>query len=91
MKAPTARKVRNRGFEPLRYRTDEGAFTCWIVRETPTRIRVHFIDATSGHERWLPKGELRYMSALPQRHKCASPSCPGYPWKASERAHPCPQ
>lgn len=33
------------------------------------------------------KGSGQTWAAVPL-HKCASPNCPGYPWKASNRAHP---
>jgi len=43
---------------------------------------------------WSPPVEVSYPAAAARApaqpfYKCACPTCPGYPYKASEMAHPC--
>lgn len=58
---PTIRKARNRGYEPVRYRNDEGAFNGWIVKRGTKWLHCYF--PSLGKKR-LRLVEERYMVAL---------------------------
>ncbi len=61
LKTPTRRKVINRGFEPVRYRTDEGAFNGWIEKRGPKYLHCYF--PSLGRKRVL-LSEERHMVAI---------------------------
>lgn len=61
---PTIRKVRNRGFTPVVYHTDEGMYSCWVEKEGRKLLHVRFAD---GRVRRVPKTEARYMKEIGAR------------------------
>ena len=58
IKDPTLRKVKNRGFEPVRYRTDIGFRNGWIYKRGNKLTHLYLIGL--GHRR-VPHSEERYM------------------------------
>lgn len=62
IKNPTTRKVRNRGFVPLRYRSPDGVVHGWIVKEG--RKWVHFFSVTDQRTLKLELTEQRYMKEV---------------------------
>lgn len=54
----TYRKVKNRGFEPCWYRTDEGNRVAWIEKEGRKWMYVRF---STGERKRRPLSEKRYM------------------------------
>ena len=61
IKNATYRKVINRGFTPVRYRTDYGVYHGWV--EKIGRKLIHFRYA-DGHVRRVSKSEARYMTVI---------------------------
>ena len=58
---PTIRKAKNRGFEPVRWRSDYGAFNGWIKKRG--RKWMHCYFPSLGRKRLLLTEE-RYMVRL---------------------------
>lgn len=44
LKEPTLRKVRNRGWEPIAYRTDSGVLNGWVVKRGRKWIHCYFVS-----------------------------------------------
>ena len=61
IKNPTTRKVKNRGFTPIAYHSDNGVYNGWIYKETPKFAFARFPGL--GRKR-LEKSELRYVRYL---------------------------
>ena len=61
IKNPTTRKVRNRGFTPISYRSDDGVYNGWIYKQTPTYTFARF--PALGRKK-LSKAELRFVREL---------------------------
>ena len=61
IKNPTTRKVRNRGFTPISYRSDDGVYSGGIYKETPKFFFARFPGL--GRKK-LEKSELRYVRYL---------------------------
>ena len=60
---PTLRKVRNRGFIPCRYQTDDGFYNGWIVRTKRTgAIVIHLV--AEDRDRTIKGDDRRYVAAL---------------------------
>ena len=64
MKNPTYRKVINRGFTPIRYRTNTGTVFCWVEKTGRKLLHVRFTD---GRLRRVPMAEKRYMTEINKR------------------------
>lgn len=60
---PTVRKALNRGHEPIRWRSDEGAFNGWIEKRGTKWMTCYF--PSLGRKK-LPLSEERYMTKLPK-------------------------
>ena len=60
-KTPTSRKVRNRGFTPIAYHSDNGVYNGWIYKETP---KFSFARFPGLGRKKLEKSELRYVRYL---------------------------
>lgn len=58
---PTIRKAENRGFEPVRWRSDEGAFNGWIEKRGRKYLICYF---TSIGQKKLPLEEERHMTSI---------------------------
>ena len=61
---PTSRKVRNRGFRPIKYRTENEVRFGWLVEETPKYVRIRLPG--DERSRKLPLSERRYIQELPR-------------------------
>lgn len=61
MDNPTLRKVRNRGWEPVRYRDYSGSHNGWIYKRGYKLLHCHF--PSLGNVK-LPLEEERYMQPL---------------------------
>jgi hypothetical protein len=65
IKDPTIRKVRNRGFTPVRYRTELGVHHGWIARRGTKWI--YFYSVTEDRELQLDPSEERHMTEVTMR------------------------
>ena len=61
IKHPTKRKVRNRGFTPVRYHHESGVHNGWIYKQTPTYTFARF--PALGRKK-LSKAEMRFVKEL---------------------------
>ena len=61
IKNPTIRKVRNRGFTPVRYHHESGFHNGWIYKQTPTYMFARF--PALGRKK-LSKAEMRFVRYL---------------------------
>ena len=61
IKNPTTRKVRNRGFTPISYHSDNGVYSGWIYKQTPTYTFARF--PALGRKK-LSKAEMRFVREL---------------------------
>ena len=61
IKNPTKRKVRNRGFTPVRYHHESGVHNGWIYKRTPTYTFARF--PALGRKK-LSKAEMRFVREL---------------------------
>ena len=61
IKNPTKRKVRNRGFTPVRYHHEFGVHNGWIYKQTPTYTFARF--PALGRKK-LSKAEMRFVRYL---------------------------
>lgn len=59
---PTLRKVRNRGFVPVRYQTDGGFYHGWIVKHGREYVHVYVIAFDRVLR--LPPSEARFIKAI---------------------------
>ena len=59
---PTVRKVRNRGYTPIRYRTANGCHTGWIIHQTRTKLIIRLVGEE--RNRRVDIGERRYMTEI---------------------------
>lgn len=62
MKNPTTRKIRNRGWTPIRYRTEDEVRHGWEVCRDSKRITVHLVG--DDRPRRLLLTEDRYIEVL---------------------------
>ena len=66
---PTIRKIRNRGYVPIRYRMENASQTYsevrhgWEIERTEKHIVVQLVG--DDHKRRLPLSEGRYIEVLP--------------------------
>ena len=61
LKNPTVRKVKNRGWEPVRWRSTDGVYHGFIVRRGTKYLHCYFFAL--GRKR-LPLIEERYMKEI---------------------------
>jgi len=61
---PTCRKVRNRGFRPVKYHTQNEVRFGWVVEETNKFIKVRLPG--DDRSRKLPLSEKRFIQELPR-------------------------
>ena len=61
IKNPTKRKVRNRGFTPVRYHHESGVHNGWIYKQMPTYTFARF--PALGRKK-LSKAEMRFVRYL---------------------------
>ena len=61
IKNPTTRKVKNRGFTPIAYHTENGVYNGWVYKQTPKYTFARF--PALGRKR-LEKSELRFVRYL---------------------------
>lgn len=62
MRWPTLRKVRNRGWTPIRYHTDDCVRTGWLIEEQPKAMLVHLVGDEGN--KWIRGEERRYVRPL---------------------------
>lgn len=63
---------------------EKGEGPCTYAGGGLFRLNPLVVVDPEGHEHQV------FDFAPPVLHRCASPACPGYPWKASDSPHPCP-
>lgn len=63
--APTSRKVRNRGYTPVRYRQEkphDEVRNGWILVKEDRRFKMQLVG--DERARWYPNSELKYVTEL---------------------------
>jgi len=62
IREPTTRKIRNRGWTPIRYRTEDEVRHGWQIERDERAIRIQLVG--EDRARRLPLSEARFIEAL---------------------------